>query len=147
MSDHDETETAKSIPQWVGRVPSLSNFHTPLPNLAGHSESDHQAAVVRLAELLGATPDRLTVRIQINDGEQARSWLLDAGPTGCQVTDDVAQQANVEAILDQETWSLLASGRMSPLEAFARGRMRVRGDMKTARRLSQHLYHRDASES
>jgi len=148
MSDRDETETAASIPQWVHRLPSLSDFYAPLPTLAEPTE-DLDATFVRVAELLGASSTPLAVRVQISDGEDAdvRSWVLDTGPTGCQVTSEATRPPDAEAILDTETWALIASGRMSPLEAFAQGRMRVRGDMQTARRIARQLYRRDASDS
>jgi putative sterol carrier protein len=89
------------------------------------------------------------VRIQLGEGEDAevRSWVLDAGPSGCRVTSEATRSPDAEAIVDAETWRLIASGRMSPLEAFARGRMRVPGDMQTARRLARQFYRRDAAES
>lgn len=142
MSNHNQTESA-SIPHWVRRMPSLSPFCAPLPGLAEAPEGDHGAAVGRLAEVLGAPEEPMSVRIQIINGDGARCWLLDAGPAGCQVTRDADRDASTEAILDEETWALLASGRLSPLEAFALGRMRVRGDLRAAGRLARQLYRRD----
>ena len=56
---------------------------------------------------------------------------------------DADREASTEAITDEETWALLTSGRLSPLEAFALGRMRVRGDLRAASRLARQLYHRE----
>jgi hypothetical protein len=148
MSDRDETETTASIPQWVHRLPFLSDFYTPLPALAEPTVEDLDVTFDRLAELIGMTPTPMAVRVQLGEGEHAdvRSWVLDAGPSGCRVTSEATRPPDAEAILDAETWRLIASGGMSPLEAFARGRMRVRGSLQTARRLARQLYRRDAAQ-
>jgi putative sterol carrier protein len=147
MSERGETEAGTSFPQWVQDLPFLSNFHTPLPRLAEPGAKDLDATFVRLGELLGAPEAPLAVRIQVSDGEHVRSWLLDAGPTGCRVTDDTDGPPDVEAMLDAETWTLIASGAMSPLEAFSRGSMRARGDLRAARRLARQLYRTDTMQS
>lgn len=147
MTDQNEAGTEAGIPRWVRRLPSLSHFHTPLPKLAESAAANSDATFVRLAELFGATPDPLAVRFQITDGEQTSVWVLDAGPAGCQVTDDATRPVAAEAILEAGTWTLIADGRLSFLEAFARGRMRVRGDLRTARRVARQLYQQDSPNS
>jgi putative sterol carrier protein len=51
----------------------------------------------------------------------------------------VPESPDVELILDAPTWRAITSGELSLVEAFARGRMRVRGDIDDARRLVQQL--------
>ena len=147
MSERGETEASRSFPQWVHDLPFLSSFHAPLPRLADTGTKDLDATLVRLGELLGTPKVALAIRIQISDGDQVWSWLLDAGPTGCRVAEDTERPPDVEAMLDAETWSLIASGAMSPLEAFAHGRMRARGDLRAARRLARQLYGRNTTQS
>ncbi len=79
------------------------------------------------------------MRFVIADAENVRSWVLTAGPDGCQVSAAGPRRPDVEVILDAATWRLVAAGDMSLLEAFGRGRMRVRGDIDLARQLAQAL--------
>jgi putative sterol carrier protein len=147
MSNGNETKVEIALPQWARSLPFLSNFQTPLPRLAEPAAQDLDATLGLFGQLLGAPSEPLAVRIQISEGEQQRSWLLDAGPDGCRVTEDDNRPPDVEAMLDAETWRLIANGEISPLEAFGRGRMRVRGDLRAARRLAGQLYRTDSTQS
>ena len=147
MNDRAESEAAESMPRWVRSLPFLSAFHTPLPILGEPGEGDLDATFHRLGELLGAAAAPLVVRIQLAGTSGTRSWVLSSGPAGCEVTNDTAQPINAEVILDADTWMLIAGGRLSVLEAFAQGRMRARGDMRSAVRVAKQLYRQDAQDS
>jgi putative sterol carrier protein len=74
-------------------------------------------------------------------GNEGWSYCVEAGPDGGGATEHPTRPPDVTVLLDPATWTLLAEGRVSPLEAFGRGGMRVRGDIAVAwefvRRLQQ----------
>jgi putative sterol carrier protein len=147
MNDLDETGATTDFPQWVRDLPVLSGFQQRLQGLTEAGARDLDATFSRLGELIGASRSPLLIRIQLSDGDDVRTWLLDADFTGCRVTGAADRPPDVEAILDVETWTLLASGEMSPLEAFGRGRLQVRGSMRAARYLARLLYRTDTTRS
>ena len=133
MSDSEATAAASTeMTLALGRVremPLLSDFFHPLPRLtASTGDDDLGATFIRLCELLGATEEPLTLVFSISDGDEMRLWLLDAARDGCRLTEESARPPDVEVILGVETWKQIAEGTMSPVEAFGRGRMRVRGE-------------------
>jgi hypothetical protein len=134
----------KDIAPWTRRLPYLASFRETLPRLAEPGQPDFDAAFTRLGDLLGASATPLTVRIQVSEGEHVRSWQLNSGPAGCQVTPgDTDGAADAEATADAQTWALIVGGTLSPLEAFARGRLRLRGSMPVARNVARQLYGQD----
>jgi hypothetical protein len=134
----------KEIAPWTRRLPYLASFRETLPRLAEPGRPDFDAAFTRLGELLGASVTPLMVRIQVSEGEHVRSWQLNSGPTGCQVTPGGTDgAADAEATADEQTWALIVGGTLSPLEAFARGRLRLRGSMPVARTVARQLYGQD----
>jgi putative sterol carrier protein len=53
----------------------------------------------------------------------------------------------VELITTPETWAEIASARIAPHDAFLRGRMRVRGDVRVAQLMVKHLAGSEGSTS
>jgi putative sterol carrier protein len=140
MSERDATETEARILERFRRLPFFSDFSAPLPRLAQPDSYDFDATFARLAQLVGTSQEALSVRFHLADGDAVRSWSVDAGPEGGQVTtEEPARPPGIELILDAETWKLIAEGTLTPLEAFGRGRMRVRGDIDVYRRFARRL--------
>lgn len=148
MTSGEESAAPTDFIERSRNVPYLADFAAPFPSFAQPGTQDLDASFARLSGLLGAIDESLVVAFHITDDVHGRSWLVDVGPPGCQVTSVTTRpRADVEAILDAETWGLLASGGMSPLQAFGQGRMRVRGEIKLARRFVQALRRADTQPS
>jgi len=147
MDDHDKTEVTARIARQVEGSPLLADFHIPFPKLADVGQLNSDAAFTRLSEVLGAVQEPLTVHFRITDEGIGQSWFIDSGPEGCRVTKDAPRQSDVEVILDAETWNLIASGTISPLEAFGRGQLRIRGDINLAHRFVQQVHRASAPHS
>jgi putative sterol carrier protein len=139
MSDNADTETDDQSAQPVAAAQFLSEFEVSLPPLGGEEGGDLEASFSRLADLIGAPEAPLSIVIHLADESEMRSRAIHAAGSGCKVTDVVPESPDVELILDTPTWRAIASGELSLLAAFARGRMRVRGDINDARRLVQQL--------
>jgi hypothetical protein len=135
VSDNGGVEPAGGITEQSRGASSLRDFAVPLPRLAdADADMDLDGTFGRLGELLGAVRYPMVVAFHITEGDQVRSWFLDASSAGCNVSSEAPRRPDVEAILDLGTWQLMASGGISPLEAFLGGRMRVRGSTSIARR-------------
>jgi putative sterol carrier protein len=126
MRDGADTETAAAE--------FLSDFEVSLPRFGG---KDPEASFKRFAKLIGAAERPLSVVVHVADEDE--SHVFHAAARGCTVTDVVPESSDLELILDASTWGEIASGELSLLEAFAHGRMRVRGDIDDARRLVEQL--------
>jgi hypothetical protein len=125
--------------------PVLADFLSPLPRLTEPGEEgDLGRTFERLGELVGGSEVRARVHFRIleGDGETIRSWSLELGPDGYSVTTEPAHRPDLEVLVTEEAWRRLAEGTVSPLEAFGLGGMRVRGNIRVARRLVRLLRQR-----
>lgn len=69
-------------------------------------------------------------------GEGRRSqWSLQIEGGSCSVQEREIEAADLEIVVREDGWWDIASGRLSPLEVFGEGRLRLRGDLSLAERL------------
>ena len=139
MSDDANTDADDRIAEPVAAAQFLSDFEVSLPAFGGEEAGDLDASFERFADLIGAPEAPLSIVIHVADESEPRSRAIHAAASGCKVTDVVPASSDVELILEAATWRAIASGELSLLEAFARGQMRVRGDVDDARRLVHQL--------
>jgi len=114
----------------------LEEFSFPLRLSKGPDVNDLGESFERLTQAIGPVSEPLSVQFTVSD---AATWHIDTGPAGCTVTSETKGSPDIELIVDADTWRLIASGTLTPLEAFGRGRMRVRGDLATIRRFARLL--------
>jgi putative sterol carrier protein len=138
MEDTDLDQTAKAIER-LGEDPALADFAATWQTVLIEGSEDLATAVVRLGDLIGASSERFTLVLRVVHERAARGWSLEAGPERCTVTDRETAGPDLELILSLDSCRQLLNGRMSPLEAFCRGRMRVRGDLRLAREICRRL--------
>lgn len=93
----------------------------------------------RMADLIGKTGRAALIRVTLSEEKGARSWNLLMSAEGCRLSERDYERADLEILTDAEIWSGIAAGKLSFLEAFAQGRLRVRGDIALARRLARKL--------
>jgi hypothetical protein len=124
--------------------PVLADFLSPFPRLAEPEQGDLARTFERLAETVGSSKVRGRVQFRVleGDGETVRSWSLELGPDACLVITESAHRPDLDVLVEERTWWRLVGGDVSPLEAFAQGGMRVRGDIQVARRLVRQLQQR-----
>ena len=93
----------------------------------------------RLAEILSKTqkgkPLQLQFSIVDGDEEKPTAWSVAIDKTGGKAAQKPAAEPDVEIITRAETWWEIAEGRLSPLEAFVTGRLRVQGSIERAKRV------------
>lgn len=129
--------TGGKIAERLEGDPLLKDFLTPFPNLL--QTDDIAGSFQRMAESLGKTNFRGPIQFSIREGGKQRRWCLVSAGGGCRVSEDQVERPRLEILTDADSWMEVAKGKLSPLEAFALGKMRVRGDIKLARLLARRL--------
>lgn len=93
----------------------------------------------RVAEILSKArkgkPLQLQFSILDDDTEEPTPWSVAVGKDGGKASQGPSERPDVEIITRAETWWEIAEGRLSPLEAFVNGRLRVRGNIERAKRV------------
>jgi hypothetical protein len=92
----------------------------------------------RLADLLRDTGKTAILRCTILVADGRRHWTFDLQGTECRLHGDAVKAPDLEIITREATWWDIAEGRLSPLEAFAQGRLRITGNTE----LGSHLLRR-----
>ncbi len=88
----------------------------------------------RLAYSLQNSGKTATVQCTILGGDKPRHWSLELRGRECRVGDPV-KVPDLEIITKDATWWEIAEGKLSPLDAFREGRLRILGDTQ----LGSHL--------
>ena len=93
----------------------------------------------RLAKALGESGEEGLVQVRIVGEQEPRRFQFKLTSKGCALEMKEAGKPTLELIGREEAvWSIL-NGSLSPLEAFRRGVLRVRGDVKLGRRLLRQI--------
>jgi putative sterol carrier protein len=118
--------------------PVLADFVGPLPNLLGNLRTADERSFARVGQRLSGVGKAANIRVSLTEADSVTSWSLELSPKGCTVARGGKRKADLEIILaSPDVWLRIASGRLSPLEAFVQGQMRVRGDIALARRIAR----------
>jgi putative sterol carrier protein len=128
----------KEIEERLGGDPLLADF-LAIPKRFDRGKGGIAGTVERMANLFGKAGRAALIRVTISDGKDARSWNLLMSTEGCKLSDGHYERPDLEILIDEETFSSIAAAKLSPLEAFGRGRLRVRGDIALARRVARKL--------
>ena len=110
------------------------------------SESKDQA-FQRLAELLRGSDRVAVVRCTVLSDNERQHWTFDMQGRECQLQGGTLKVPKLELIGREATFWEIADGRLSPLDAFTQGRLRVLGDTKLATYLMKYLADGDGATS
>lgn len=124
---------ARAVPE--GSV--LADFASPFPNLLGKERGEIARSFEKLAGALARSDRKGAIQFTIREGRKTRRWCLTLTPGDCHVAEAEVGHPDLEILTDAEMWAEIASGEISPLEAFGSGRVRVRGDIELARVLAK----------
>lgn len=93
----------------------------------------------RVAEILSKTRNGHPLQLQFSiinkETEEPTPWSVAITKQGPKVEQKAAERPDVELITATETWWEIAEGKLSPLDAFLTGRLRVRGHIERAKRV------------
>lgn len=110
-----------------------------LPDLTGGGD-DIAATFDRFAKALESSGLRGIVQFLVSDGKQQKTFAVHLENGSVRVESKGVSLPDLEIITTAETWRGIASGAVSPLDAFTGGRMRVRGaNISLGPRVLQHL--------
>lgn len=89
----------------------------------------------RLAHSLRDSGKTATLQCTLIVGDSLRRWTLGLKGSDALLQKEPVKKPEVEIITRDTTWWEIAEGKLSPLEAFTQGRLRILGDTK----LGSHL--------
>ena len=99
------------------------------------SSDELEPTLKRVAEALGDSGERGLVQVRILGGHGPSHFHFKVTPKRCTVQTEEGEKPALELIAREKTvWSVL-DGSLSPLEAFLRGKMRIRGDAALGQRI------------
>jgi hypothetical protein len=92
-----------------------------------------------VAAALTSTPENGIIQVTLRDGEVSSPWCLALIPGRCDAAQTATKRPDLEIITRQDTWIALLHGEITPLGAFAAGKLRVRGSLTLGRALARGL--------
>jgi hypothetical protein len=111
-----------------------------MKDLTSGGRTGTQDTFHRLGELLATSKLHGTLRLRIPGGGAAKEAVFSVRIGGGKTPPSTrVAKPSVELITTAETWAEMAGARLSPLEAFLRGQMRVRGDVELAQNMMKHV--------
>jgi putative sterol carrier protein len=126
MIERKSTMDASKIP--VGLTVGSRKFAL-MKDLRVDGDSSPESTLKKLGELLGSMNVHAILQLRIIGGKANQSvHQIRVGDP----TDDSGEDPTVEVITTLEDWTEMASAHLSPIEAFLRGKIRVRGDVTRA---------------
>jgi putative sterol carrier protein len=110
-----------------------------MKDLTQGGKADLAATFQNLASLLEDAGFDVAIEYQVGSGETYRTFLVRVADGVSAVTAESSPDAPLRIIMSEETWSEMASGTLSPADAFCDGRLRVLGDTALGARIMKHL--------
>ena len=75
------------------------------------------------------------VGLRVTDKRKVRHYCADLLGGECKVSETRAENATFAIACTKETWAKIATGELSPVDAFYQGQMEVEGDLAFGKRL------------
>jgi hypothetical protein len=138
MTGDGQADRTRDVLYRMREDSTLGDFAIPL-KLSGGSD-DLARSFDEIGRQLDGAKETFTLTFRVTDDRDVRTWSLEASPQGCRVTDHEESTPDLEIFVDAQTCRQLLNGSIVPLEAFGRGQMRVRGDVRLARRIVRRLH-------
>jgi len=113
--------------------------------LSGQPEPEIEGTLRKLAERLSKSGEKGSLGVRLVGDHEREVWFVDfrkpeprvervADPAG-----NYREPIDFEVITRPDTWRGIASALLSPIEAFLRGELRLRGDAELAKKVVQKL--------
>jgi putative sterol carrier protein len=108
-------------------------------DLTRPGDPDVYASFDRMAKQLEGSGIKGKVQFSILDGDNWKQMGIQLESSGAKVQKEPLKKPDLEILTRKETWEQIASGALSPVDAFVNGKMRVRGNYKLGPRIIKHL--------
>lgn len=127
----------------LGRETAPTRTFACLTPLAAAAD-DPAASLTALSKALSDFSPAVTIDVRLlgDDGETVQHWDVRAGSRGAKAAKAVARvpkTPDVIVVMRPETWQQIAQGRLAPYEALYAGKLRVGGDLESAKAITRHL--------
>jgi len=112
-----------------------------LKPLAGDRDNS-ETGIKQLAQALSNYKKPALLNIHLvtgKEGEPVEHWEINAGSKDSKAQRKESKNADVVVVMRPETWSQIAQGVLAPYDALFAGRLRVGGDVETAKDITRHL--------
>ncbi|MGA9565584.1 MAG: SCP2 sterol-binding domain-containing protein [Candidatus Korobacteraceae bacterium] len=110
--------------------------------LDSSQQSDHAASFKRLSHALRDFGSQVRLHIRLvsgDDGEKVAHWEVEGGTAKATARRGRPKNADVHIVMRPETWAKIASGQLAPYDALLGGKLRVGGNLDTAKSITKHL--------
>jgi putative sterol carrier protein len=114
-------------------------LYASLADLTEGGNADLAATFQNLASRLESADFDVAIEYQIGDGKNYRTFFVHAANGRSAVRAEAAPEAALRIFMAEETWREIASGAISPADAFCDGRVRVIGDTDLGVAMLKHL--------
>lgn len=102
-------------------------------------------SIEELASALAGSGEAGRLQVTIRGGDKPRQFSIDLEGDSRSRQARKADEPDLEVVVQESTWWELVEGRLSPPDAFRRGKMRIRGDVHMGNRLYKFLAADDGS--
>jgi putative sterol carrier protein len=113
--------------------------YAALKDLTASGTADLASTFQNLASMLEDAGFDVAIEYQIGDGEQYQTFAVQVAGGKSTVSDAVLPDTGLRVFMSEQTWREIASGALSPADAFCDGKLRVQGDTKLGTRMLKHL--------
>ena len=113
--------------------------YAALKDLTDGGKADLAATFANLASMLEDAGFDVTIEYHIGDDEGYRTFSVLVASGQSRVAAEAAAEAHLRIFMSEQTWTEIASGAISPADAFIAGRVRVQGDTSAGTRILKHL--------
>ena len=122
---------------------TLHPLTEPLGDDVGNTFLRMAEALEGSFELPGRKQKKMVVTVVSKD--RRRQWLLVFSGSKCKCSERSVVSPDFELIVRESAWWDIASGRLSPMDVFGQGKMRIRGDMTFGEALYRALARDDGT--
>lgn len=113
--------------------------YAALKDLTAGGTADLASTFQNLASTLEDAGFDVAIEYRIGDGEQYQSFAVQVAGGKSTVSDAVRPDTGLRVFMSEQTWREIASGALSPADAFCDGKLRVQGDTTLGTRMLKHL--------
>jgi putative sterol carrier protein len=108
-------------------------------DLTAGGSADLPTTFRNMASLLEDAGFDVVMEFQIRQGKTFQPFSLRVENGASSAGPGPADDAHITLVTTEETWNEIAAGRLSPLDAFGDGQLRLRGDTGLGSRVLKHL--------
>ncbi len=105
-------------------------------------KDDAETGLKHLAKALSNYRKPAIVQIRLvtgNEGERVEHWEIKAGSKDAKPQRRNSKKGDVVVVMRPQTWNQIALGMLAPYDALFAGKLRVGGDLETAKEITRHL--------